>query len=101
MNKTEKLAAMKQMLLLTEAMQEKAHEQLWEEIAPLELQRQTFIDLVFPLDPADVSLREILEQVVTLNSNLEAQCRQGKNKLEQELTSMNIKKKAMSAYLMS
>ena len=101
MTKAEKLAALNQILLITQGMQDRAQAALWEDIAPLEQQRKKLFDLVFPLDSSDVGLRGIIEQILALNNSVEAQCRQAKVKLQQELAGINQNKKAMSAYLMS
>ena len=101
MTKAEKLAALNQILLITQGMQDRAQAALWEDIAPLEQQRKKLFDLVFPLDSSDVGLRGIIEQILALNNSVEAQCRQAKDKLQQELAGINQNKKAMSAYLMS
>ena len=101
MTRAEKLAALNQILLITQGMQDRAQAALWEDIAPLEQQRKKLFDLVFPLDSSDVGLRGIIEQILVLNNSVEAQCRQAKDKLQQELAGINQNKKAMSAYLMS
>lgn len=102
MTKSEKLAALDQILLITQGMQDKAQAALWGDIALLEQQRKKLFERVFPLDSSDdVVVREIIEQILELNNSVEALCRQAKDELEQELAGINQNKKAMSAYLMS
>ena len=99
MKKEESLEILKQALLITQDMQDKAHTESWEDIIPLERQRQRLLDTVFPIEQADDRLREILEMIVKLNNTIEHQCREAKGELQKQLTDMNKNKRAMSAYL--
>ncbi len=96
----EKLTLLAQVLELTQAMQQKADLELWDEMIELQQQRQPFFDKVFPItESTDIDkLRSTVEEILELNTKLEQQCDKQKQTIQLQLKGMNKNKKAVNAY---
>jgi CRISPR/Cas system CMR-associated protein Cmr1 (group 7 of RAMP superfamily) len=95
-----KLQLLEQVIQLTQAMQLKADDALWDEIADIQQQRQTLFDEIFPITSTENSdeIRQILTKVVEKNNHLEKQCQQQKQTVQLQLQGLTSNKKAVNAY---
>ena len=94
------LIDLSQILLLTKNMQQKAQQQVWSELPILEQQRQEIIEIVFPIadNRASDEVRNMIQQIIDLNRQLESTCQQEKQDIQIQLQSFNHNKKATAAY---
>lgn len=81
-------------------MQQKAQQQVWAELSNLEQQRQLIIEGVFPIADklANDDVRNMVQQIIDLNQQLEIVCQQEKQDLQVQLQSFNHNKKVTAAY---
>jgi len=100
MNSRQTLSALAQLLMITKTMQQKAQQQLWDEITTLEQQRQTMINTIFPINENDMStqITEKIQKIIDLNQELETQCRQAKQEVQVQMKGLNRNKNAAAAY---
>lgn len=94
-------ALLKQAIEITDAMQQKADEALWEELVEMEQQREQLLQQALPLAPSDNANEQLRSLIVTLadkNSQLEQVCNQAKQEIQTHLQTLNKNKKAVSAY---
>ncbi|MFW5451311.1 MAG: flagellar protein FliT [Methylophagaceae bacterium] len=94
------LSDLSQVLMLTKSMQQKAQQQVWAELSNLEQQRQLIIEGVFPIADklANDDVRNMVQQIIDLNQQLEIVCQQEKQDLQVQLQSFNHNKKVTAAY---
>jgi hypothetical protein len=90
--------SLKLVLSLTEAMKHKAEILDIDELKQLELKRQQAIELVFPITTPSLSDRRTLEDIISINSEIEKICNKAKIEIQSQLLTMNGNKKAVSAY---
>jgi len=97
----EKLKTLQQASELTQTMLELAKQQKWEDLDPLEKQRQLLLQAVFPLaeDFSEIEgLATELELLIDINNQLIAHCQQGKHSLQLQLRDAKFTQKAVTAY---
>lgn len=97
----DKFNDLQQALALTQQMLSLAKELQWDNLEPLEKQRQLLLDRVFPLEETAAQQAEIaavLPVIINTNEQLIAQCQQGKQELQSQLRDARFTQKAVNAY---
>lgn len=97
----EKLTGLQQASELTKKMLELAKQQKWEDLEPLEKERELLFLAVFPLteDSSEIDgLTAELESLIEINNKLIAHCQQGKLSLQLQLRDAKFNQKAVTAY---
>jgi hypothetical protein len=85
---------------LTEFMLQKADDEQWDELTKLEKHRASLLKAIFPIEQAQqqAELTQQLETLIKLNTKLEAQCKQNKQRLQLQIQGVSNNKKAIKAY---
>ena len=97
---TDKLSSLQQALQLTQRMLSLAKQQSWDDLSPLEQQREALLQAVFPVDKASQtdSIAEAIRELIEANHQLVAQCQSGKHSLQMQMRDAKFTQKAVSAY---
>ncbi len=85
---------------LTEFMLKKADEEQWDELTKLEQHRSSLLKAIFPIEQTQhqAELTQQLETLIILNTKLEAQCKENKQRLQLQIQGVSNNKKAIKAY---
>lgn len=94
------VARLKQALRLTEDMNAAVHAGKWTDVSTLTQLRAELLESIFPLENnADQSeARPLIEKIITMNQDIEKNCRDARQTIQTELGQFNKNKKVAAAY---
>lgn len=100
-NSDDKLNMLQQALQLTQEMLKLAKQQKWDALEPLNQQRQSLLQAIFPLadnPPSVESFSTLLQSLIDTNHQLIAHCKEGKQSLQLQMREAKFTQKAVTAY---